>query len=478
MQFKQIVVAAAALAAASSFAAPAFITGASASQPDVNVALNGLCTAAGGTFHVFKTAANGKLENVLTAACRDANNNPVNFSAASGVDTVNQNVNGGSLTSVTLPILNTPAAFIDTSTCTTSYTAVSTDALPAGTQVHGGCTATLSAQSEGGFSDTEPSIATTYLAAKGVDLSSVTTKSANLLQAFGVAVSDDLYVLLYKAQVGTTIPASLCPAATDTAANIVAAGYGAAANPLCQPSVSRAEMASIMTGSSFVAAAGTNIFNGVTGAAKLTYCRRPVTSGTQQTAQNYFLTNPASASGLPVAGLDWEMSAANAKIDQISSSLKFAVLAGSGTGDTLNCIGGQNKDSTPGTAGTISTGPQYRIGVVSGEKVAPVAFASPTTSAVGNWKFVRLSEVPLTEGTSSSKNVLTAKAGRYDFVVESRYNVETGITPASTAQILADIAANISGSSYAGMYKITPNSGTTGGTFNHAGTDSKAPVIR
>lgn len=476
MQFKQIVVAAAALAAASSFAAPAFITGASASQPDVNAALNGLCTTAGGTFHVFKGTANGKLENVLTAACRDASNNPVNFSAASGVDTVNQNVNGGSLTSVTLPILNTPAAFIDTATCTTSYTAVSTDALPAGTQVHGGCTATLSAQSEGGFSDTEPSIASSYLAAKGVDLSSVTTKSANLLQAFGVAVSDDLYVLLYKAQYGTVIPTTAgCPLSTDTSVNIVLNGYG---NPLCQPSVSRAEMASIMSGSAFVQAAGTNIFNGVTGAAKVTYCRRPVTSGTQQTAQNYFLTNPASASGLSVTGGDYEMSAANAKIDQVSSALKFAVLAGSGTGDTVNCIGGQNKDSTPGTAGTISAGPQYRIGVVSGEKVAPVTFASPTTAAVGNWKFVRLSEVPLTEGTSSSKNVATAKAGRYDLVVESRYNVETGITPASTAQIMADIAANISGSSYAGMFKTVPNAGTTGGTFNHAGSDSKAPVIR
>jgi hypothetical protein len=497
MQIKQIALAvAAALAAASSFAADvphvatsSYTTGASAQQPDFTAALGTMCTAAGGTLHAFKATANnnGGLENQLTLACQDSTGAAKSFNLTA-IDTVYQNVGGGSLTSVINPLLNTSTTFVDpaSATCAVGITVGSGAVLPAGTVVHTGC-GTLTSQSEGGFSDTEVTIAQSYLdgvfAASGISptpsLATITTKSANLLQAFGVAVSDDLYVALYKAQVGTIIPASLCPAATATAADIVAAGYGSAtvtANTLCQPSVSRAEMASIMNGTTIVKNNGTLVFNGLA-SNKLTYCRRPVTSGTQQTAQNYFLTNPASTSGLPVIGGDYTLLNSASKIESISNGVKFAVFVGSGTGNTTDCLGGRNADTTPGANGTIAAGPVYRIGIVSAEKRPNVAFASSTTAAQGNYKFVRLSEVPVTEGGTTSTNTFTAKTGRYDFIVESRVNTETAATSAATVTLLDQVIANISGNAYPGLFKIDTTATTTR-SFNHFNSDSKAPVVR
>lgn len=487
MQIKQIALAAAAaLAAASSFAADvphvatsSYLTGASAQQPDLNAALGAMCTAAGGTLHAFKATANanGNLENQLTVSCLDATNAPKSFNGTA-IDTVYQNVAGGSLTSVINPILNTSTTFVDpaSASCAVTYTAAAGNVLPAGTVVHTAC-GTLTSQSEGGFSDTEVTIAQNYLDGLGVNLSGVTTKSAGLLQAFGVAVSDDLYIALYKAQYGSIVPSSCPNPATAANADIVAAGYGSAASTLCQPSVSRAEMASVMYGTAYAKTYGTQVFNGVA-AAKLTYCRRPVTSGTQQTAQNYFLTNPSSGSGLPVIGGDYTLVNSASKIESFTNGVKFAVFVGSGTGNTTDCLGGRNADSTPGTNGTTSAGPQYRIGVVSAEKRPAAAFQSPTTAAQGNWKWVRLSEVPVTDGTSTATNVVTAKTGRYDLVVESRVNTETSATSAATVTLLDQVIANISGSAYPGLFKIDTSATATTRSFNHSGSDSKAPVIR
>jgi hypothetical protein len=503
MQIKQIALAvAASLAAASSFAADvphvatsSYTTGASAQQPDFTAALGNMCTAAGGTLHAFKNTANnnGNLENVLTLACQDSTGAAKAFNGTT-IDTVYQNVGGGSLTSVINPLLNTSTTFVDaaSATCAVGATVGTGAVLPAGTVVHTGC-GTLTSQSEGGFSDTEVTIAQSYLdgvfAASGISptpsLATITTKSANLLQAFGVAVSDDLYVALYKAQVGTIIPASLCPAASAASADIVAAGYGGTVgtttyvpNTLCQPSVSRAEMASVMNGTALVKASGTLVFNGLA-SNKLTYCRRPVTSGTQQTAQNYFLTNPASGSGLSVFGGDYTLLNASSKIESITNGVKYAVFVGSGTGNTTDCLGGRNADTTPGTNGTVSAGPQYRIGIVSAEKRPNVAFASPVASpaAQGNYKFVRLSEVPVTEGGTTSTNTFTAKNGRYDLIVESRVNTETAATSAATVTLFDQVIANISGSTYPGLFKIDTTTTTTR-SFNHSGSDSKAPVVR
>jgi hypothetical protein len=490
MQIKQIALAvAAAVAAASSFAADvphvatsSYTTGASAQQPDFTAALGAMCSAAGGTLHAFKatTNNNGNLENQLTLACQDSTGAAKSFNLTA-IDTVYQNVGGGSLTSVINPILNTSTTFVDpaSAACAVGITVGSGAVLPAGTVVHTGC-GTLTSQSEGGFSDTEVTIAQSYLDGLGVNLSGVTSKSANLLQAFGVAVSDDLYVALYKAQVGTIIPASLCPAVTATAADIVAAGYGSStvtANTLCQPSVSRAEMASVMTGTTLAKNSGTLVFNGLPNA-KLTYCRRPVTSGTQQTAQNYFLTNPASASGLPVFGGDYTLANSASKIESITNGVRYAVFVGSGTGNTTDCLGGRNADSTPGANGTISAGPQYRIGIVSAEKRPAIAFLSPTTAAQGNYKFVRLSEVPVTEGGTTSTNTFTAKNGRYDLIVESRVNYESGGATSAASQTLFDqVIANISGSTYPGLFKIDTTA-TTARSFNHDSSDSRKAVVR
>jgi len=479
MQFKQIALAAATLvAAASSFAAlpdstDAYLTGASASQPDVIASLKSLCPSG---LTISKATADAKLENIMTYSCGAP------FSS-SGVNTVYHNVNGGSLNSVILPQLNTLVTFIDPAGTCTPFTGPAGQAL---TQlgINLQTCSTKTHQSEGGFSDTEPSLSQRYLDSKVISLTNVTTKSANLLQAFGVAVSDDLYVLLYKAQIGSVIPSTVCPAATATNDDIVAAGFGSAtvtANTLCQPSVSRAEMASVMSGSPTTLLNGVGVFNNVASTSRLVYCRRPVTSGTQVTAENYFLTNPAAGlNGPDVIVTAFEINdATKIAILAPAPSSKFGVLVGSGTGDTLNCIGGRNADSAPGTNGTVSATNNFRIGVVSAERIAPQAYKAPVASpaAVGNWKFVRLSEVYVSEGGTTPSNTTTAKAGRYDLVVESRYNTETGITPNSTDLILGHIAANISGSAFPGMYKI--NGGTTSATsFNHKDNDSKKPLVR
>ena len=473
MKIKHIAFAAAAFIASSAFAAPSspsYLSGSSASQPTVIKALASLCSDAAGNFAVYKSATSYyKLENILTYTCS------VPFSAASGVDVVYHNVNGGSLNSVIWPILNTPVTYADPTndSCALVTSGSSSDILSPYT-VYQGCHS-LTAQSEGGFSDTEPSIATTYLSSIGVDLSGVRTKSANSLQTFGVAVSDDLYVLLYKAQYGINIPAADCPDATTATNDQITQTYYITQ---CQPSVSRAEMASIMSGTAFVKGLGIRVFNDVTTSARLTYCRGSVTSGEQNVAQNYFLANPASSSGLPVIGGDTSMANASSKIEQLYFGVHFNVLAGSGTGDTLNCIGGRNQDTTPGVDGTIQAGSAvYRIGVVSGTRLATSRYLEPTTYAVGNWKFVRLSEAPFTEGTNSALNVARAKAGRYDLISEVRYNTEAGVTTAGTIQLLSDIAGNVTGHSYPGLYKIQATSGWTPGSFNHAGSDSKAPLV-
>jgi hypothetical protein len=474
MQFKQIALAAAALvAAASSFAAlpdssDAYLTGASASQPDVIASLKSLCPTG---LTISKATADAKLENIMTYSCGAP------FSS-SGVNTVYHNVNGGSLNSVILPLTNAAVTFIDPAGTCTPFTGPAGQALTQ-SGINLQTCSTKTHQSEGGFSDTEPSLASDYLVSKGVDISNVTTKSANLLQAFGVAVSDDLYVLLYKAQIGSVIPSSLCPAATATNDDIVAAGFGSAtvtANTLCQPSVSRAEMASVMSGSPTTLLNGVGVFNNVASTSRLVYCRRPVTSGTQVTAENYFLTNPAAnPNGLNVIGAAFEINdATKIAIVTPAPSPKFGVLVGSGTGDTVNCIGGRNADSAPGTSGTVSASNNFRIGVVSAERIAPQAYKLPVASpaAVGNWKFVRLSEVYVSEGGAAPFNITTAKAGRYDLVVESRYNTETGFTPNSTDLILGHIAANITGNAYPGVYKIL------GTSFNHKESNSKKPLVR
>jgi hypothetical protein len=508
MQIKQIALAVATtLAAASSFAADVdhtltpnatYSTGASAQQPDFTAALGAMCTAANGTLHAFKATANnnGNLENVLTLACQDSTGASKAFNGTT-IDTVYQNVSGGSLTSVLNPLLNTSTTFVDaaSTTCAVGTTVGSGAVLPVGTVVHIGC-GTLTSQAEGGFSDTEVTIAQGYLDSKlspaGKSLATITTKSAGLLQAFGVAVSDDLYVALYKAQVGTIIPAALCPATTASNADIVAAGYGGTVgtttyvpNTLCQPSVSRAEMASVMAGTSMVKNNGTLVFNGLA-SNKLTYCRRPVTSGTQQTAQNYFLLSPAGVVPLTVIGSDFlELTNPASKIESFSNGVKFAVFVGSGTGNTTDCLGGRNADvgytaTTVGTVGAVAAGPQYRIGIVSAEKRPNVAFASPVASpaAQGNYKFVRLSEVPVTEGGTTSTTTFTAKNGRYDLIVESRVNYESGGATSAASQTLFDqVIANISGSTYPGLFKIDTTA-TTARSFNHDSSDSRKAVVR
>jgi hypothetical protein len=478
MQFKQIALAAAALVAASasttSFAASAYLTGASASQPDFVLALESLCTStAGNVFKKFKAPITNatKLENSMAFTCTNGTTGaPAPFSA-SGVDTVYQNVSGGSLTAVTLAQPTSAVSFIDPTTCTTTLSA----------SMFGGC-ANLPAgvPSEGGFTDTElsvPSAATLLAPYQPLP----TANSSGLMQTFGVAVSDDLYVLLYKAQVGKAIPASLCPATTASAADIVAAGYGGTvgsttyiANTLCQPTVSRAEYASIMNGTATARNGGTLIFNGVTQKSRLVNCRRPITSGTQQAAQTYFLEG-----GVPLGG-EFLMSASNAKLEVAFSGTFFVTLTGSGTGNVRDCMGGRNQDNPTGTDGTITASNNFRIGVISGENIAPVAYTAPTTTTLGTYKFVRLSEVALTEGTSTAKNKQTAIDGRYDFAYETRY-----VTPnasISTGQLLSDVVAAISGN-FAGMYKINNSTTTTGGTavtttFNHAGNDSTKPMQR
>jgi hypothetical protein len=209
-------------------------------------------------------------------------------------------------------------------------------------------------------------------------------------QTFGVAASLALYNKMFDAQKAAgTIPASCL--ATDTAL------------PFCVPSIGKAQMATIMSDNDFNAAylKGVGFLTGVSAddGLELRYVRRVDTSGTQASAQNYFLGLTCSRASLPVVPEPTTDDEPGGSKDQLRNSIR--VYATGGTSDVRTEL---NK------AGV------FALGVVSGEN----------NQTGQNWRWLRVGGAAMTEnatpGTAGNTNSATMKNGTYDFFFEVTYS--------------------------------------------------------
>ena len=238
-----------------------------------------------------------------------------------------------------------------------------------------------------------------------------TVAAVGIQQAFGVAVSTALYTEMFNSQKSSAaatwdkpIP-STC-AVTDTG------------NPSCVPTISKGQMAAIMSDTDTNAAYsnGANFLaSTLASGTELRYIRRPDTSGTQASAQNYFLGNPCSAVTNGVVaeptGND-EVDTVNIGAAPFTSvvDLKDAqinairVLLAPGTTDVRREL---NKTTVEGG------GTNYAIGVVSGE--------NNQTSGVA-FRWLRVQGAPMSENAapnSGQNNRQTVINGLYDFFFET-----------------------------------------------------------
>lgn len=346
------------------------LTGSSATSVNVVRGLNNLCTAAGGTSTVYKTSSSlTSLGNQFTVKCS------TDFDGTS-VDEARVNVAGGSESAVTnaaaFPASVTTKFLVGSGSCTSLAAGTeSLSFLAAGQMKNCGSTLADTNKSDGGFLDVEGPVfnATTYDPAD--------FQVAGFSQVFGIAVNTTLYNDLQAYQKtaagGNVVPAT-CAAGDATAA--------------CQPSLSRAQVGALLNADNSIAAKtqGGKYLVPTSAVSKITYCMRPQTSGTQQSAQLYFLG----------AALNGVLGGAEA-IHAVGAapSGKYEAVLNNGSSDVKACL----NDATG-----------YKFGALSLEN-NPIGGSDA-------YRFVRINEVAAAEGTAGSSQTATAIAGRYDFVYE------------------------------------------------------------
>lgn len=377
------------------------LTGSSASSINVVRGAVTMCTNNGGTATVYKTSsAVNKLDNQFTVKCT------TDFDASIPV-TANElrvNVAGGSESAITnaaaFPSSTATGFLVPSGSCTALGAGTESLAfLAAGQMFNCGTTLSDTSKSDGGFLDEEgPVFNASYDAGDFI--------AAGFSQVFGIAVNSTLYNDLQayqKTAAGGNIVPSTCAAGDTTAA--------------CQPSLSRAQVTSLINSSTSNAAktgglaylvAAANQTAGLTN--KITYCKRPQSSGTQQGAQIYFLNYSA-------------LGALGGKEPVIASGIslsKYAAVENASSSNVKTCL----------NANAATDG--YKFGSLSLEN-NPVAAGSADT-----YRFVKLNEVAGSEGTSGATGTATAITGRYDYVFEmSAYcpggtcaDIITGLTTA------------------------------------------------
>ena len=405
MKFSKIALAALAAAAfaGQAQAATTFLTGASATSNNYVFALKSLCS---GNFVVHKTStATDALGNFFTAKCSQ------DFDGLTGVDAVAFNVAGGSYTAVQAS-LGAGVPFVQNTSGTTTVAGTTT---LAGLNLVVGVATSGNIQSAGGFLDIEPAAFDADLLAPfgGAEALVDKTEGAQFSQAFGVAVSNSLYTALQAAQ-----------------------GLGACGandlTPACQPTVSKAQYATIANAAFNSAKTDINALFGVP-AGKLTLCRRAATSGTQASSNQFFLNTfigqganfgaslPATAAGYPASGPD--------------ATPTFEVKEGAGTGDARNCLN---------AAG-------YGIGVLSLEN---------KPSATSGYRFVKLNRVNGYDNAGASK--ATAIAGEYEFQFQGAKFTAAGAQSNPVIEAIDAALANI-GPTVFGLWGAAESEFTRGG---------------
>jgi hypothetical protein len=395
MKLTHIAVASMALAVAAQAQAVTRISGATATSNNYIRVLFDQCPANNVT--VYKnTTSTSSLGNNFTVKC-----NSGNF-GTSGENEARFDVTGGSINSV----LYTPQAVTNGETLAGSGKFIAAAgagclAVPvAGSGVlaflNGGATAgnkiittctipAVGEKSVGGFTDVEPAI----FKATGVLKANYSTVPATFSQVFGMGVSQPLYQALQADQgltVGSTTPAN-------------------------QPTISRAKLASLMSSVDFntAKALGPKFLVPGTTQTNITYCRRPQTSGTQASAQLYFMANPVATNAvlggaLVIHGPDAD-GAASVVVDG------FDPITFEPTGNTVT-IAMNSGSSNVRTCLNTTTG--FAFGVLSAEN-NPIG-------GTDTYRFVKINGVSMSGGLSPAAGetqTATSIAGDFDFVYES-----------------------------------------------------------
>ncbi|MEC5217716.1 hypothetical protein RCH09_002678 [Actimicrobium sp. GrIS 1.19] len=224
-----------------------------------------------------------------------------------------------------------------------------------------------------------------------VALSDLTIKPT-AFQGFGVVVNSALYSALQTAQglVG----------GSDTAAN--------------QPSITRADYASLISVQGSIKSAGQLLGNG--DATNLTVVRRTDTSGTQASSNLFFANNYCGLQGR--FGALTTVGAADA---QYTGADPYMVTEEKGTGGVTDRL----------TTGKATAVAGYGIGVISLE--------NPAVTTAGAWRYVKIDGVSpnfKADGTADTLNRNAFASGRYPFAFEMSAMYKTA-APAIT-QALAE----------------------------------------
>lgn len=448
MKLTKMMVAVAALAGTTAaFAAPdasqiVRISGASALKGNFAVALSGLCTTAGGVMQEWISGGN-----ISAYVCTPAGGltsgasgtyqalAPTSFvpfdGVAGGHVEVRLNVAGGSFTA-----LQTLAGGSD------RYLNPGVGATVAvgGTANLGVTGGTLATEPGiGGFSDVNYDAFPTNVrqTVAGLDdaVANNLSQQVGIAQGFGVAVSDALYQAMFvRQQADGLIPAA--PTCTPALTNI----------PVCVPTIGKGQMAAIMSSNGFSAAKTVGapfLASQLAAGSELRYVRRVDTSGSQASAQNFFLgigsmgtpvsvfvdpSDRTNVAAVPVTtgcnagdvrgplATDNEVDTAfvaNAQInlcDRKQGNLR--VLSAPGTGDVRNEL---NKATILGGA------TNYAIGVISLENDQLQFRNTANVNTNTLWKWLRVQGAPGAENAAPGANTNRASmiAGNYDFFYET-----------------------------------------------------------
>ncbi|HNL31352.1 MAG TPA: hypothetical protein PKN18_02800 [Pseudomonadales bacterium] len=385
MQLKSLALAVAALSSAglaqayTDSATNLYLTGASAIRNNVAAAIKAQCTADGGTLTVYKNGAStSSLANQMAYVCSAA-------MAGTPITTVLHTVTGGSLNSI-LGMSDDAAKQQQPVSLTSGCTAaVAGSGALAGYSVRANCALeTAAAPSDGGFSDVEyapvrEQVDVLTSDVDGFSVDEVTQGFTGVAQVFGLAVSEKLYKDLQAAQ---GLISAVCTAGDPL--------------PACQPSLSRADVVSLINNNVFTAHKNGAEALGLTAGAAIEYARRVTTSGTQTSAQVLFLgkgcLTGSNGGELQVIGDELAAGATQGYTDQ------FTVSANSGTGDVISRLNAAGNSA-------------YAFGWVSGENRAP-------TTTTG-WKFIKLNGAHFSDGTDTGLNKQQAIDGKYDYFVEA-----------------------------------------------------------
>jgi len=440
MKLTHIALAALALAAGTTaFAGTERLAGASASAISVVKGLKNLCGA--NTFTLFKQSSSlSSTGNIWTATCS------ANFTGTT--DQVRFNNGGGSLTAVSSAALggNVAVTLLNPAAATCSNLNAGTGVLSflaAGEIKNCTTTGTVSETTEGGFMDVDG----TVFRANGLTIPASVNDATDYVasgfqQAFGVGVSPTLYAALQSYQVATGQLPSTCTGASPT----FTVTAPALTTPACQPSLSRAQIAPYMSGASNARTAGVSMLFGGTNLVKtdstwtnapaaatpVTYCRRPNTSGTQASAQLYFLNSPTGSGELGGLALVVGSNAVPTPpaTSTVVTQVKLVIDTRTGTSDVKTCM---------------NTAAGYAFGVVSLEN-NPIGGSD-------TYRLVKINGVSGTEGTSATdSNTVEAIRGNYDFV----YNTAIYCPGGTCAPILTAINnAVVAGNGSPGIFLTT-----------------------